>query len=151
LPSAFWQRASQLLAAAWVLTLLAWWWSARDVRRVPREPEPPPVYKQQARLLKAARKAALAGDDAEVKSALLQWARLQWPDGAPRSMGELAKRVSSPLADELRALSAASYGPVSSGFDGGRLAKALRSFAVLDLDEVKNVKEPLPPLMPPLN
>ena len=151
LPSAFWQRVSQLLAAVWALTLLAWWWSARDVRRVPREPAPPPVYKQQARLLKAARKAALAGEDAEVKSALLRWARLQWPDGAPRSVGELATRVSSPLADELRTLSAASYGPGGSDFDGKRLAKALRSFAVLDGDDSEKVNEPLPPLMPPLN
>ena len=47
-PDGFWERASQLLAAAWLLTILAWWWSSRDRERVPREPEPPPIYKQQA-------------------------------------------------------------------------------------------------------
>ena len=39
-----------------------WWWSRRPAGRAPSEPAPPPIHKQQARLLKAARKAALAGD-----------------------------------------------------------------------------------------
>ena len=57
----FWQRISELLAAVWLLTLFAWWWSSRP-RSKPREPAPPPLHKQQAKYLKAARKAALAGD-----------------------------------------------------------------------------------------
>ena len=32
-PDSFWQRASQLLAAAWLLTIFAWWWSSRDRER----------------------------------------------------------------------------------------------------------------------
>ncbi|MBT8092898.1 MAG: BatD family protein [Gammaproteobacteria bacterium] len=151
LPATFWQRVSQLLAGVWALTILAWWWSARDGRRAPRQPAPPPVYKQQAKFLKAARRAALSGNAADVRSALLCWARLQWPDDAPRSVGELAKRVSSPLADELGALSAASYAPGGREFDGDKLAKALRSFAVLDAGKSEPLEEPLPPLMPPLN
>jgi hypothetical protein len=99
--------------------------------------------------LKAARKAALAGDDAQLKSALLHWARLQWPDDAPRSIGELALRVSAPLSDQLAALSAASYGPGGGSYDGDALAKALRSFAVLDDRDSGRPTEPLPPLMPP--
>ncbi|MBT8086675.1 MAG: BatD family protein [Gammaproteobacteria bacterium] len=151
LPAPFWQRVSQLLAAVWALTVLAWWWSARNIRREPREPQPPPVYKQQRKFVKGARKAAMSGDDAGVKAALLQWARLQWPDDAPRSIGELAKRVSPPLADELNALSAASYGPGGSEFDGSRLARALRSFAVVERGERERLDEPLPPLVPPLD
>jgi len=150
-PDEFWQRASQLLAAAWLLTIFAWWWSSRGASRksLPREPQPPPVYKQQAKLLKAARKAALAGDDAALRSALLEWGRLQWPDDAPRSVGALAERVASPLSDELRRLSMASYGP--GGRDWGReaLAKALRSIVTLDDDAESRRQDALPPLMPP--
>ncbi len=148
LPASFWQRATQLLGAAWLLTIVGWWWSTRDAPRQPREPAPPPVYRQQARLLKAARTAALAGDAAGLRSALLDWGRLQWPDDAPRSVGELASRVSAPLSDELRALSAASYGPGAGSFDGAALARALRSFAVLDAG-ADGRPDPLPPLMPP--
>jgi len=150
LPNGFWQRTSQLLTAVWLLTLIAWWWSSRE-RKTTRvqEPQEPPVYKQQAKSLKAARKAASAGDGAAVRSALLEWGRLQWPDDAPRSVGELAHRVSSPLADELRKLSSASYGPGGEHWDGTALAASLRSFAVLNSESGAEHKDTLPPLMPP--
>jgi len=149
LPGGFWERASQILGALWLLTLFAWWWSAREPRRERREPEAPPLHRQQAKILKAARKAALAGDAINVRSALLDWARLEWTDNAPRSIGDLAERVSSPLADELRRLSSASYGPREAEWDGAALAKALRSFAVLDAGRAAGSGELLPPLMPP--
>ncbi len=148
LPNTIWQRATQLLAALWLLTVLAWWWSSRSGQRRPREPEPPPIYKQQAKWLKAARKAALAGDDQGVRSAMLEWGRLQWPDNAPRSIGVLSERVSSPLADELRKLSGASYGPGGHAWDGEALAKSLRSFAVVSAAAQADPKDPLPTLLP---
>jgi hypothetical protein len=76
--SDIWRRVAQALAVLWLLTLGTWWLSARP-KREPREPAPPPLHKQQARLLKAARKAALAGDGAGVRHAMLEWGRLQWP------------------------------------------------------------------------
>lgn len=142
----FWQRISELLAAVWLLTLFAWWWSSRP-RSKPREPAPPPLHKQQAKYLKAARKAALAGDGAALRKALLDWGVLQWPDNAPRSIGELSGRVSSPLADELRYLSSVSYGPDGGDWNGEALAKAIRSFSVLK-DNAAQSDEVLPPLMP---
>lgn len=148
-PHGFWPRVSQLLAAAWLLTIFAWWWSSRDRKREPREPEPPPVYKQQAKFVKAARKAALAGDAVTVRSAVLEWGRLQWPDDAPRSVGALAERVSTPLADELRKLSTVSYGPYGRDWDGTALAKALRSIVLVSDGPEAACKDPLPPLMPP--
>ncbi|MGI9247519.1 MAG: BatD family protein [Woeseiaceae bacterium] len=148
-PGGFWQRVSQLLAAAWVLTLFAWWWSSRDQKREPREPEPPPIYKQQAKFLKTARKAALDGDGAGVRNAVLEWGRLQWPEDVPRSIGGLALRVSAPLCDELLKLSSASYGPGRRDWDGAALAKSLKSFVVLSSNDPVDVRDPLPPLMPP--
>ena len=147
-PAGFWPRASQLLLALWLLTVFAWWWSSRDRRREPREPAPPPVYKQQARFVKAARKAASAGDAAGTRNALLEWGRLQWPERAPRSIGELADRVSTPLADDLKALSSASYGPLGREWDGTSLANSLRSISVLRDDDNEVARDALPPLMP---
>ncbi len=129
------------------MTLLAWWWTSRPVRREPREPAPVPIHKQQSRLLKDARKAARSGDGPGVKQALLDWAALEWPDDAPRSIGALGQRVSDDLASQLDALSSLSYGPNPGDFDGDALASAIRSFAVLKNDE-SDGEQALPPLMP---
>jgi hypothetical protein len=145
--SDFWRLVAQVVGALWLLTLGAWWLSSRP-RREPREPAPPPLHKQQARHLKAARKAALEGDGTGVRQAMLEWGRLQWPDDAPRSIGTLASRVSAPLADELLRLSRAAYGPGGEGWDGDALAKSLRSFGVIDAGDKAAMSDPLPPLMP---
>ena len=145
--SPFWRRVAELLGAVWLLTLGAWWWSSRP-RRDEREPDVPPVYKQQSRLLKDARKAALAGEGGPLRKAMLDWAALQWPDRPPRSIGELATRVSSPLSDELRALSASSYGAGNATWSGESMAKAIRSFSALPESGKTAQADPLPPLMP---
>ncbi len=145
--SPFWRRTAELLGALWVLTLIAWWWSSRPSREE-REPPQLPVYKQQARLLKQARKAALAGDASGLRTAMIEWAALQWPDRPPRSIGELAGRVSSPLADELKLLSRSSYGPGEPAWDGDAIAKAIRSFSLLPEAGKEAGADTLPPLMP---
>ncbi len=147
----FWQRAAEILAVLWILTLAGWWWSSQSRARKPREvrePQPPPVHKQQAQALKRARKAAIAGDAVEVRAAVLEWGRLQWKGNAPRSIGEIADRVATPLSDALRKLSSASYGPNGGGFDGEALAQALRSPTIRKEHSVEQSKEALPPLMP---
>ncbi len=148
----FWQRATEVLAVLWLLTLAAWWWTSRSQprrRREPREPKEPPVHKQQAAHLKAARKAAAESDARAVKAALLAWARLQWPEAAPRSIGEIARRVEAPLADELRKLSAARYGPGGRDWDGAALTAALRSVSIRPQHAPAAHDGVLPPLMPP--
>ena len=147
-PPSAWRRAAEVLAAVWLLTLFAWWWTARERARPERVPEPPPVYKQQAKFVKAARRAAQAGDAAAVRAALLEWARLEWPQNTPRSIGEIAGRVAAPLADELRALSAASYGTAGREFDADALAAALRGVTPLKTAADTAANDPLPPLMP---
>lgn len=147
--SNFWRRVSEVIGGVWVLTLVAWCWSARTPRSSePREPEPPPIHKLQAKSLKAARKAALAGDAAGVKTAVLNWGKLQWPDNPPRSIGTLAERVSIPLSTQLAVLCNASYGAGDEHWDGETLAKALRSFSVLTEESDDRPVDVLPPLAP---
>jgi len=145
--SEFWKLVSQILAVVWLATLIGWWWSSRPTRDQ-KEPPPVPLHRQQSNALKAARRAALDKQAKGLKQALLEWARLEWPDAAPRSLGELAMRVSSPLSDELERLSSASYGRGDQDWDGEALARALRSFAVVDAYSERGQSEPLPPLMP---
>ena len=144
--SPFWQQVSAGLLALWIMTLGVWWWSLRP--KVQTAPAPLPVHKRQARSLKAARQAALAEDAAGLRAALLEWGRLEWPDCAPRSIGELTQRLESPLADQLRALSRSSYGPDAPHWDGAAIARSLRSFAVNKPAARPGGREVLPPLMP---
>ena len=146
-PTGLWQRVSEFLAVGWLVTIAAWWWSTRP-RRAKPEPATVPVHRQQAQCLKAARRAALDSDGRGVRRALMEWARLQWPGRSPRSIGEIADRVSDPLASELRRLSRVSYGPDGYGWDGKAMAKAIRSFAVVDESPAQPSPDPLPPLMP---
>ena len=148
---AFWQRAAEILAVLWLLTLAGWWWSSQARSRKPRtvrEPAAPPLHKQQASALKRARKAAIVGNASEVRAAVLEWGRLQWKDDAPRSIGEIADRVAPPLSDALGALSCASYGPDGGGFDGEALAQALKSPSIRAEHAALHSKDALPPLMP---
>lgn len=145
--SPFWQQVSAGLFVLWLLTLGAWWWSLRP-RPEAKEPPPTPIYKLQGRALKDARKAAAAGDAAALKSALIEWAKLEWPEDAPRSIGGLASRVTSPLSEQLLALSRSSYGPDAPHWDGNALAKSLRSITVRREDRTEETEEGLPPLMP---
>ena len=146
--SRFWRRISELLAALWLSTVVAWWWFSRPPKQV-REPAPQPLHKRLARHLKTARKAAIAGDAAGVRRAMLDWGRLQWPDDPPGCIGTIAQRVSTPLKEQLSGLSRVSYGPEGGDWDGEALARSLRSFAVIDQAKKMADDDVLPPLMPP--
>jgi hypothetical protein len=146
--SSFWRRVSEALAGIWLLTVVAWWWTRRPVSNIPKEPAPPPIYKQQAKFLKAARKSAKAGDGAGVRSELLSWGRLEWPHNSPLNIEDFANRVAMPLSTQLQSLCRADYGPEKEAFDGEALAKSLRSISVLREDEEKRPTDVLPPLMP---
>ena len=147
--SEWWRRVSEALAVLWVLTVFSWWWSRRQPKqRVAKDPTEPPLHKQQSRFLKTARKAALDNNASEVKTAMLAWGRLQWPDNAPRNIGDLADRISMPLSTELRNMCSARYGPGDGGWNGENTAKGLRSFAVLDDNNFERSDGGLPPLYP---
>ena len=146
--SSFWRRVSEVLAGVWLLTVITWWWSRRPAERMPKEPQPPPVYKQQSKILKVARKAAQAGDGPGIRSALLNWGRLEWPDSAPLNIGDLASRVAMPLSTQLEGLCRADYGPHKESFDGEALAKSMRSISVLQEQKEERPTDRLPPLMP---
>jgi hypothetical protein len=146
--SPFWRNTSVALASLWALTLLLFWLSRREPARARATPQAPPVHKQQSRLVKEARRAAREGDMHAAKAALLEWGRLQWPVGSPRSIADIAARVSAPLSTELATLGRLSYGPGGKAWEGARLDRALRSFTVVSAPEEQDSAKGLPPLMP---
>ena len=79
---------------------------------------------------------------------MLRWSRLEWPDNAPRNIGDLAARVAMPLSAQLEGLCRADYGPDAAPFDGEALAKSLRNVSVLREDAEVMATDGLPPLLP---
>lgn len=148
----FWRNASAVLAALWLLTVLLWWLARRQARprRAP-QPGAPPVEKQQSQRMKEARRAAREGDTRAARAALMDWGQLEWPGAPPRSVSDIAARVSEPLSSELGKLARVSYGPDGVAWDGTKLDKALRSFSVVRGADAEDDVPQLPPLMPPVS
>ena len=146
--SDYWKYVSQTFIVVWILTLLLWWQSTRPKKKTHTIKEPP-IYKQQAKLLRKARKAAIEGDAKSVKLLLLNWGKLQWRENTPNSMRELSELVTKPLSLELDRFCEATYGPNSNNsWDGQVLAKALRKITIKKTFKDLSEKDMLPPLMP---
>jgi hypothetical protein len=119
-----WRHVSLALAVLWLATLLGWWWTSRP-RRVAKGPGAP-LPGRKAAVRRALEQACARGDGAAAKEALLAWGALHWPDAPPRSLGDMAARSGTPLAEALRALDAALYGPARGAWDGRALWRAFR-------------------------
>ncbi|MBJ90073.1 MAG: hypothetical protein CMO98_09460 [Woeseia sp.] len=147
----FWRYVSIGLGGTLVLTLIGWWWSSRPKRVKDKQFPVEPIHKRQAKVLKAARKAAVANNAADVKSNLLHWGRLEWPDNCPRNIRELSSRVSAPLSAALEEFCNATYGPGRQEWDGDALARSLKSFSAVNENVSKQHIDKLPPLAPVRN
>ncbi|MEO8123525.1 MAG: BatD family protein [Burkholderiales bacterium] len=104
--------------------VLAWWLTRR--RTVPAATPhdfalEPPAARASLRNLRAA---CRAGNSEDAARALLDLACAEWPERAPRGLGELAQRLDAG-ADEVRALDRSLYGGSSGAWDGMALWRAL--------------------------
>ncbi|HEX5045895.1 MAG TPA: BatD family protein [Gammaproteobacteria bacterium] len=143
--SSFWPAVSAVLAAGWLLTALAWWWS----RRVARPAGAARAADAKAKGGKPLRDldAACRTNDADAaRRALLLWAEQRFPDSPPRSLGALAAALPEAPAREVLDLEAHLYGAAPGDWDGGGLRGVLRAFET-DSGAGAAVKEdPLLPL-----
>lgn len=144
----FWPWLAAGLGAGWLVTVLAWVYAARTQRRPAKSraagsAEAPPSARSLLRQLGAA---CRVDDAARVRDLLLAWAKLQFPAEPPGSLGALAARLSGPLAEEIRGLEAALYGPVATDWDGERLAALLRQTRAVQRAGNDEDKDPLVPL-----
>lgn len=125
---AFWPLLTALATLGWLATVVAWWASRRGAaarRSLPGQASAPAPYRAEA-----LRAACLAGDAGGAQQALLRWARHHWPQGAPASLGELARRVPGPLADALLELNRTLYQGSADPWQGGPgLWEAFRAFS----------------------
>jgi len=123
-----WMLVSLLLALAWLITLLFWWRATRNHRHQPARQQ----LAQAAPLrpaVKLLRLACRQNNPAAVQHALLCWARLNWRQNPPLSLGALAARVNEEnFAREIRKLDKCLYTGTISGWQAPPLLQGFDGF-----------------------
>jgi len=143
-----WKNISGILGALWILTIFFWFYSKPVKNRTVKKTYEP-LYKKLELQLRKAKNAALANEKEKFKQAFVDWARLQWPDNIPLSLGEVADRVDKPLSDELKIFNKITYGSDHNElWDGKAMAKAIKKISFLDASNNKGKKRELPALAP---
>lgn len=114
-----WAWIALMLGIGWLTTIVAWW---RNARRRASRVEPVRTEESSLRELERALKAGChANDAAQVKNALLAWARSRWPRHPPTSVTAFARRCSAQLSEALIELDHALYAGSASTWHGDRL------------------------------
>ncbi len=100
-----WKWASIVLAVAWALTLLLWMKTrqATDGRTGGRR------LVNASEATRAIIVSCKTNDPVKTRDHLLHWARQNWPDRPPMSLGEMAVKAGPELARELRELNRVLY------------------------------------------
>jgi len=143
-----WKNISGILGALWILTIFFWFYSKPVKKRTVKKTYEP-LYKKLELQLRKAKNAALANEKEKFKQAFVDWARLQWPENIPLSLGEVADRVDKPLSDELKIFNKITYGSDHNElWDGKAMAKAIKKISFLDASNNKDKKRELPALAP---
>ncbi len=123
--SPLWQGVSVLLVFLWIATFIAW----RRARAQPRAAGGKQNRGLEAPQVSATtlRRACLSDEPRAARQALLHWAAASWPEDAPRSLQELAKRlVNAELRAELARLDRALYASDQDPWRGGPLWQQAR-------------------------
>ncbi|MEW8195304.1 MAG: BatD family protein [Candidatus Thiodiazotropha sp.] len=107
-----------LFATAWILTLLAWWYSRRDDPDQPRQSIPAaedekdePGKRAIAKALQRLEQAYADSDAPAARTAWLAWAKLQWPETPPQNLTRLAARCDRAVSEAVRSLERTLYSP----------------------------------------
>jgi hypothetical protein len=126
-PQSFsWQIVSALLAIGWISTLLRWQQFKKRVLQQPTEKSSNAINEAQA--FKAISKACHNGNPRQLRQAILQWAKIRWPDAGLNSLTELAELGNTPeLTLQLLALDNSLYGSLKDdAWNGENLLSILK-------------------------
>lgn len=119
---------ASFFALAWLITLLFLW-----QRRKPRAQAQQPQKETETRITEQAclKQLALAcrlNDPDATRHALLEWAKIHWPDNPPLSLGALANRLQDPVMQrQLSELDKALYTGNVTNWQAGQLLTALNA------------------------
>ena len=116
-----WFWLSVFFFVAWLLTLTLWWRSKSKLfsQQNTTVKSTPTI----SRCLKQLKTACEENNAQETKIALLEWAKLVFPDAAPNNLSEIANQVSAPLKEDIVSLNAYLYNPKTTEWQCGELYK----------------------------
>jgi hypothetical protein len=127
--SQVWVAISAALFILWSLTLISWFIASHKRGRrnavIPSDHQDTVSAKA---VLKQVKSACDSHDPQQVKLALIDWARVRWPDQPPTSVGHIAQRVNGALAAELRQLNDVLYKPGGAPWNSDGLWNSLKIY-----------------------
>lgn len=142
----YWPWVSASLAAGWLLTVGLWLRAHRGARAEPRAGRRPSRPQSSQRLLKQLRAACGAADAKRAQQLLLEWAKLEFAEDPPQSLGTLGERVPVAMAAEIAALEAHLYGLRDSPWSGSELGREIKALDSVIRRGNKGDSDPLTPL-----
>ncbi len=113
------------------------------------QPERERIKMNDSAEIKRLKEACLSGSAEETKRALLDWARIHWPEKSPLTATEVAERMGSPaLKAEAGSLNEALYGETHLEWNGKDFWLAFKEAQTDEKKKADELKIPVPPLYP---
>jgi hypothetical protein len=164
-PGAWWQAARNgwmhsgsiwpwvilLVAAAGLVSRLAWWRGRRTRHAATspraRSPEPQPQHAGDDAFGRFQR-ACKQGDPHLARAALLAWSAATWPDDPPQRLDQLAERLPPQANDQLAGIDRALYASTGDAWDGTIALASLQPLLqhAMQHQDTEQDKQALPPL-----
>lgn len=144
-----WLTAGSLLA--WLITLLFWYYHLKSRKKqIPKQSAAAAASQQSLKQVRTAlQQACLDNNTHKVRFALLQWARLHWPDNPPLSLGAIAKNVKpSNLCQAIADLNKVFYAKHANDWQGKILWQAFLNYQKNMGKEKKTSSSPLASIYP---
>jgi len=139
-----WMLLSIGLASAWLLTLMAWWWSRRQPRARPEATASNQPSLAQA--MKQLKQACQSNNAATCQQALIHWGRQYYASPSINNLGEIGRRAGEPLQLAIGQLEQALYSKRSKHWSGRDIASICQRMSQpqkADRDDVAEGLEPL--------
>ncbi|NNL06226.1 MAG: protein BatD [Gammaproteobacteria bacterium] len=138
----YWPWISLALAVGWITTTILLFRNGRTGSKPGQASIHPPILP----LERAVEKACSRGDADKTKDALLEWAKLRWPQRAIASLADIADASPHDLREQVHALNSALYSPHASDWDPAALRSAFQAFNSQQQKKTKNAESILEPL-----
>lgn len=146
----YWYWVAMACLLGWLLTSIAWLRQTlkRKQRNMGEQEAQNQISQDITQLLKQLKRSCELSDGGLAKSNLLQWAQIYWQDNSIQNLGQIAARVDSSLAREIRRLNALLYSTAAgSNWPGEALWLAMQSFMRQEQKRKPQAKEsPFKPL-----
>lgn len=141
-----WPWLALLLGVGWLGTLVIWWW--RSHRRPARNESTKSDDGEESlrSMEKTLQNCCMSNDAAGAKSAVLAWARRQWPQDPPISLTAVARRCPQALSEALLELDRVLYAQMAASWRGNDLWQLFSKYRAMNKAKDKKQDLGLEPL-----